>query len=97
MPPDSLAARSAPPETLADPSQHQPAADAQIELASEALPTAGASDDTRASRGALYVLAATPPALLLLFHAGRYYPFIADDALISLRYARRLVEGQGLT
>lgn len=30
-------------------------------------------------------------------HAAVYWPFIADDSLISLRYAERLVAGQGLT
>src|SRR5262249_51201128 len=30
-------------------------------------------------------------------HARRYFPFLCDDALISLRYAKRLIEGQGLT
>lgn len=33
----------------------------------------------------------------LAWRASRYWPFIADDALISLRYARRLVAGHGLT
>ncbi len=32
----------------------------------------------------------------LVFHAYWYFPFIADDALISLRYAQRLLAGQGL-
>lgn len=32
-----------------------------------------------------------------LGHCYHYYPFIADDALISLRYADRLVHGHGLT
>ena len=41
-------------------------------------------------------------ALLILmliggFHAYYYLPFIADDALISLRYAERLLNGSGLT
>jgi len=35
--------------------------------------------------------------LLLLYHCSLYYPFIADDALISLRYAERLLQGDGLT
>jgi hypothetical protein len=35
--------------------------------------------------------------LLIAIHAWRYMPFIADDALISLRYSKRLIEGQGLT
>jgi len=45
----------------------------------------------------LTFLATVPSALLLLFHAARYFPFLADDALISLRYADRLVDGHGLT
>jgi hypothetical protein len=34
---------------------------------------------------------------VLVWRASRYWPFLADDALISLRYARRFVAGQGLT
>lgn len=34
---------------------------------------------------------------LLLVHANYYMPFLADDALISLRYADRLIHGGGLT
>ncbi len=34
---------------------------------------------------------------LLLLHALYYMPFISDDALISLRYAHRLIQGHGLT
>lgn len=34
---------------------------------------------------------------LLLAHARCYMPFLADDALISLRYADRLIHGFGLT
>lgn len=34
---------------------------------------------------------------LLLVHAQYYLPFIADDALISLRYAQRLADGHGLS
>ncbi|MGH9967882.1 MAG: hypothetical protein ACREBG_08655 [Pyrinomonadaceae bacterium] len=33
---------------------------------------------------------------VLAIHAWHYMPFIADDALISLRYSKRLIEGQGL-
>jgi hypothetical protein len=36
-------------------------------------------------------------AALFLLHAHRYAGFLSDDALISLRYARRLVEGHGLS
>lgn len=34
---------------------------------------------------------------ILIAHATHYLPFISDDALISLRYASRLLEGHGLT
>jgi len=34
---------------------------------------------------------------LLGVHAAVYWPFLCDDSLITLRYARRLLEGQGLT
>ena len=34
---------------------------------------------------------------LLCAHAWQHYPFIADDALITLRYAARLLQGDGLT
>lgn len=34
---------------------------------------------------------------ILIFNAIDYLPFIEDDALISLRYAMRLLEGEGLT
>jgi arabinofuranosyltransferase len=35
--------------------------------------------------------------IILIFHVYHYLPFIADDALISLRYAQRLLAGKGLT
>jgi len=34
---------------------------------------------------------------VLLAHAWRYYPFVSDDTLISLRYAEHLLDGRGLT
>ena len=34
---------------------------------------------------------------LLWAHASFYLPFISDDALISMRYSQRLIEGRGLT
>jgi arabinofuranosyltransferase len=34
---------------------------------------------------------------LLVLHAIYYVPFLSDDALISLRYANRLLQGRGLT
>lgn len=33
----------------------------------------------------------------LVLHAAHYWPFLADDALISLRYSERLLQGKGLT
>lgn len=51
----------------------------------------------RLARSAQVGLAVLPALSLLLFHAMRYYPFLTDDALISLRYADRLVDGRGLT
>ncbi|MDB5033481.1 MAG: hypothetical protein JWQ98_722 [Chlorobi bacterium] len=35
--------------------------------------------------------------MALLLNAHHYLPFLSDDALISLRYARRLIDGHGLT
>lgn len=35
--------------------------------------------------------------LILVAHSRLYYPFFSDDALISLRYAERLLAGHGLT
>jgi hypothetical protein len=43
------------------------------------------------------VALALPFAALLALHARHYLPFLSDDALISLRYADRLLEGRGLT
>lgn len=34
---------------------------------------------------------------LLVLHAAYYWPFLSDDALISLSYARRWIMGHGLT
>jgi arabinofuranosyltransferase len=36
-------------------------------------------------------------AIVLFAHASYYYPFLSDDALISLRYAARLLDGEFLT
>lgn len=38
-----------------------------------------------------------PFAVMLALHAWYYLPFLSDDALISLRYADRLLDGDGLT
>lgn len=49
-------------------------------------------------RGKLAVIAALAASFaLLVAQSAYYYPFLADDALISLRYSSRLLEGQGLT
>ena len=36
-------------------------------------------------------------ATIFLVHALLYYPYFSDDAFISLRYAKRLLQGHGLT
>lgn len=43
------------------------------------------------------VIACLAGCVALGVGAARYYPFIADDTLISLRYADRLLSGRGLT
>lgn len=49
------------------------------------------------TRAGMVIVATAPFAVLLLAHAWHYFPFLADDALISLRYAQRLLAGYGLT
>ena len=44
----------------------------------------------------VWAIAAGAIAVLAL-HAGHHLPFLADDALISLRYSQRLLAGDGLT
>src|SRR5262245_39728004 len=41
-------------------------------------------------------LACAVGSLALLVHAWRYWPFLSDDALISLRYVQNWVRGSGL-
>ena len=55
-----------------------------------------ASEEPRWSPLATAILVAVP-MLVLLGHAFHYMPFVADDALISHRYAQRLLAGKGLT
>lgn len=43
------------------------------------------------------LMAALPAVVILAALAFSYLPFISDDALISLRYAERLLDGKGLT
>ncbi|MEO6046679.1 MAG: hypothetical protein ABIQ57_04325 [Candidatus Kapaibacterium sp.] len=42
-------------------------------------------------------IAAIVLLMVLLLNAHHYLPFLSDDALISLRYARRFIDGRGLT
>src|SRR5690554_285805 len=43
------------------------------------------------------IVAVTAGVAVLAAHAWRFLPFLSDDALISLRYAQRLLDGDGLT
>lgn len=45
----------------------------------------------------LHVLLLVVAAVVVVLRARAQLPFIADDAFISLRYARRLLDGHGLT
>lgn len=58
--------------------------------------TGGAAHESANASGLGFFIAMVA-ALVLAFHARSYLPFIADDALISLRYAERLLDGHGLT
>src|SRR5688572_15029870 len=49
------------------------------------------------ARAAAKVLLLVALVGLLALNAWYYYPFVSDDALISLRYGRRLASGLGLT
>ncbi len=58
---------------------------------------AGAGPAGGRSRGLVAVLAALVGWGALALHARHWWPYLSDDALISLRYARRLLDGHGLT
>ena len=58
---------------------------------------ASEKQSTRAGAGVAWVVTLLIALGLLAAHAYRYHPFFVDDALISLRYAERLIEGHGLT
>ena len=49
------------------------------------------------NRNATTVTIMATSSALLALHAAYYYPFVPDDAFISLRYAERLLAGAGLT
>ena len=52
----------------------------------------------RRQRAAVALLATSAACIAaLLLHARGFLPFVADDSLISLRYADRLLSGHGLT
>jgi arabinofuranosyltransferase len=44
-----------------------------------------------------HVLVLLAAGAVLVQRARHFYPYMADDAFISLRYAHRLIDGQGLT
>ena len=48
-------------------------------------------------RARAFVLIVAVPVAIFLAHAWSHLPFLVDDALITLRYARRLLDGYGLT
>jgi hypothetical protein len=50
-----------------------------------------------APRAGLAIAVTFPAALALYIHSRSFLPFFADDSFISLRYARRLLDGHGLT
>lgn len=52
---------------------------------------------TRRPRWLLPLAGGLALAGLFAWHCARYHPFFADDAFISLRYAQRLLAGDGLT
>jgi len=56
-----------------------------------------AAAELRTIRALPVIVATGVPLLVLAAHAYQYLPFIADDSLISLRYADRLLDGHGLT
>lgn len=62
-------------------------------------PPESATDDpvSRVRTGAAAAAATAASLVALLLHVRHYLPFLADDALISLRYSRRLLQGHGLT
>ncbi len=49
------------------------------------------------TRSGLALLATVTALVLLALNLSHWWPFLADDALISLRYSQRLLAGDGLT
>lgn len=56
-----------------------------------------ASDNRRGAAPRRLAAIALLAVTVLVLHCCYYLPFISDDALISLRYAARLLDGRGLT
>ena len=52
---------------------------------------------TRIASRVLTLGVAALGSTVLVAHAWSYLSYVTDDALISLRYARRLLDGRGLT
>jgi hypothetical protein len=52
---------------------------------------------SRARPHAVTIFVVAFAVVVLTWHSYNYYPFIADDTFISLRYTQRLLDGQGLT
>jgi hypothetical protein len=59
------------------------------------LPNRRTTESTPSRLAALLVFLLA--GIVLVAHAFYYYPFISDDALISLRYVERFLDGKGLT
>jgi arabinofuranosyltransferase len=57
------------------------------------------SVEPNSNRGRLWISAVVGVlfSALLIWHARYYMPFLSDDALISLRYLKRFLHGEGLT
>lgn len=49
------------------------------------------------NKAILYFVFSFGIAAILFAHSYYYFPFLSDDALISLRYAERFMDGKGLT
>jgi hypothetical protein len=66
-------------------------------MASQPVQMRQTDDDLRASPGWAFWAVVGVCLVLLGVQIAHYYPFMADDAFISLRYSQRLLEGKGLT
>jgi arabinofuranosyltransferase len=76
---------------------HAPGADAPAHLPTPARDPIAGEPDAWAWRALLAIVALAAGGAGIWLAARTYLPFISDDALISLRYAERLLAGRGLT